>query len=77
MKTSQQPVRLLFSERARLLDELEGIRAHLETVEEHLTVAAYRGGATLTARTERRLEAMREAVSGLRATVDRAPIEGD
>lgn len=77
MKSSPPPVVLLNSERSRLLTELEGIAAHLETVEEHLTVASYRSGVTLTARTERRLDAIREAVSGLRATVQSAPVGGD
>lgn len=64
-------------DRARLLDELEGMVAHHQTVEEHLTVAAYRSGTTLSAWTESRLDTIRQAVSELREKVAAAPVRAD
>lgn len=77
MKATAPALSLTYSERARVLEELEGCLMHLQVVEEHLAVAAARQGTTVAARTERQLDAAREALSEVRGKVSRAPVGGD
>jgi hypothetical protein len=77
VKATAPALSLTYSERARVLEELEGALMSLEVVVEHLAVAAARQGTTVAARTERQLDTAREGLSDVRGRVARAPVQGD
>lgn len=65
------------SDRARLVQLLDEIAGRTIALEETLAVAAVRSGTSLSAWTEARLDALRDAVAELRGQVLHAPLDGD